>query len=142
MNKKLIIIIIVVVILALGGGVAAVMLLGNNKEEKPKEPEKMEFELGEKMGNLSPEPDSKKSKAPIIKYNAVIVYTGEETLELLNKNKTLISNEFSKYFVTKAISQVRRQERVQEDLTDIVREIMGDSSDSVIDVLFKEITWQ
>ncbi len=139
-KKKLIIIIVVVLLLVVVGVVAYMFLFAGNDEEESKEPETYEFELGERMGNLAPEENSK--KAPIIKYNAVIVYIEEGTSKELNKQKTLIGNEFSKYFVTKTIPQIRRQERVQEDLADIVREIMGEDGELIQDVLFKDITWQ
>lgn len=141
-KKKLIIIIVVVLLVVVIGVVAAMFLLGGDKDKEEPEPELLEFELGEKMGNLSPDPDKSNAKAPIIKYNAVVVYTGEKTAEVLTKKKTLIGNEFNKYFIKKTIAHVRRQDKVQEDLTEIVKEIMGENADVIKDVLFKDITWQ
>lgn len=139
-KKKLLVIIILVLVVVVGGGAAAMMLMGGEKEEKP--PETYEFELGEKMGNLSPEPDSSSSKAPIIKYNCVILHYDEKFTEVLIKNKTRIGNEFGKYFLSRSVSQIKRQEKVQEDLVDIVKEVVGGDEGKVIDVLFKDLTWQ
>lgn len=139
-KKKLLLIIIIVVVLAAFGAIAAMMFMGGEKEEKP--PEIYEFEMGEKMGNLSPEPDSSSTKAPIIKYNCVIVHYDENFTEVLLKNKTKIGNEFGKYFLSRSVSQIKRQEKVQEDLVDIVKEIVGNDEGKVLDVLFKDLTWQ
>lgn len=139
-KKKFLVIVIVVLVLVAGSGVAAMMLLGGEKEEKA--PETYEFEMGEKMGNLSPEPDGSSSKAPIVKYNCVIVHYDESFSEVLMKHKTKIGNEFGKYFLGRSVSQIKRQEKVQEDLVDIVKEVIGSDEGKVVDVLFKDLTWQ
>lgn len=139
-NKKLIVIILVVLVLVAGGAFAAMTFLGGEKEEKP--PETFEFEMGEKMGNLSPEPDSSSTKAPIVKYNCVIVHYDETFSEVLLKHKTKIGNEFGKYFLSKSVSQIKRQDKVEEDLVDIVKEIVGNDEGKVTEVLFKDLTWQ
>lgn len=140
MKKKKLLIILIVVIVIVGGAAAFMMMNKGEEEEKPVET--YEFELGEKMGNLASDPDSPNSKAPIVKYNCVVVHFDEKFAEILQKNKTKIGNEFGKYFLGKTVTQLKRQEKVQEDLVDIVKEIVSTEQDKIVDVLFKDLTWQ
>ncbi len=141
MNKKKLIIIIVLVVLLLGGGAAAYFFIfkGDEKEVKPEE---FKYELGEQYANVSINTDDSSSKRVIVKYDPFIVYTDEALKEILEKEKAELNTEFKRYFMSKTEKQLAKLERVQEDLTEIVKEVLGDDGESVVNVLMPVYIFQ
>ncbi len=133
---KKIIIIVVALVVVLGGGLAAYFLLfSSDKDDKPEPPVIFEFEVGKSMTYLAKDKDTKTKKQVYVQFNPVIFYRDEETLEVLNKNKTLIKGEIEKYFNTKTLSDVTRmrgvnveedKDRIEIQLQEIITELLGE----------------
>lgn len=140
MKKQLIIIIIVLLLILVGGGVALFFLFKGDKEEKPVEPEVFQLELGKTMTYLAADKDSKAKKQIYVQYTPVIFYTNEDTLEVLNENKTLIMGEIEKYFNTKTLSKVTKmrgknieddKDRIELDLEERIAELLGEPGKNI-----------
>ncbi len=131
MNKKIIIIIAVVLVLLVIGVVVGFLLLSNKEKPEP-EPTYFEYEMGEMYTNLADE-------TKILKFNVVVQYTDEKVLEKLNKNKSAITNNVYEIFRRKTYEQTQSasfQERVREEIRDMIIETTQSTGDTITNVYF------
>jgi len=136
MNKTMIIIIAVVVLLAIVGG--AVFFLVLNRSDEPDPVVYMEYELGELYSNIA---DERK----ILKFNVVIEYTDEVILEMLNKNKSAITNSIYEIFRRKTYEQTQSpsfQERTRDEIKELIIELLESDAETITNVYFLQFIIQ
>jgi flagellar basal body-associated protein FliL len=138
--KKLLPFILIGVVALVGIGVALFFFLGREPKEKPIV--YFEYPLGEQYTNILPEDQNSTARKPVLKYSPVIQYTSEATLAQLNEKSTFIKNEVRKYFMGRNATQINRLDRVQEDLTELIIEILESDTDTITNVLFLEFIVQ
>ncbi|MCK8058767.1 MULTISPECIES: flagellar basal body-associated FliL family protein [unclassified Fusibacter] len=142
--KKIIIFGGIGLVVVIIGVVVAIVVLGGNKEPKVEPIVYSEFPLGEQYTNIVTEEGA--ARKLILKYNPVIEYTeidkDVDLLQLITDRQTLIKNEFRKYFMTRDVEQLNRLDRVQEDLTEKVIEILESDTESITNVYFLEFIIQ
>ncbi len=141
MNKKKLIIIILIVVVLLGGGAAAYFKFFAGGDEEV-ELEEFKYELGEQYANVNLNTSDTSAKRVIVKYDPFIVYTDETLQEVLEKNRTEINTEFKRYFMSRTEKQLAKLERVQEDLTEVVKEVLEEQGESVVNVLMPVYIFQ
>ncbi len=128
-KKKLIIIIVLVLVLLGGGGVAAYFMLSSgDDEDKEEELDLSEYKLGEQYTNVGISEGDVGGKKTILKYAPVIVYSNPDLGEEFIKMESAINTEFKKYFISKSEAKLSKLEKVQEDLTEIVKEVVGEET--------------
>lgn len=133
-NKMLIIIIAAVVVIAVGA-VIAVLLLSGGKKNEPAEVVKLEYFFEEAYSNLATD---ESGKSRIAKYRVCIEYTGDKTLEILDKNKTKLINNFDEIMRTTKYSDLEKsngKERLRSKMQDMVIETL-ELDDSIITDVF------
>ncbi len=145
MKKKIIIAVVAVLILVIGGVAAFFIFFNKDDSEKEVVINYVEFPLEVQYTNIKESADrSQDLRKSVLKYTPVIKYAeGEETLALLTANKTEIQNEMRKYFMSKDREQLSKLERVQEDLSDLIVEILElEDPELINNVLFTEFIIQ
>ncbi len=146
MKKKLIIIIVVVVLLlAIGAGVFFIFFYGKDKEPEAIEPDQLfEFEVGKIMTYIGKDSNAKSKKTKYVQCTPIISYADEETLQVLEKKKSLITSEIEKYFNNRKESQIVRmrgknvedgKDRIEIDLEQKIKDVLGDSGKKVYRVV-------
>lgn len=129
------------------GGIALVLLVVVsavlfifvfNKSDEPKPINYQEFQLGVQYSNIK---DEKK----ILKFNVAIEYTDEAMLESFTKNKSKIINNIYEIFRSKSfddLSKNNAQERVREEIKDMIIEVTESDAETITNVYFLEFIIQ
>ncbi len=145
MKKKIIIAVVAVLILVIGGVAAFFVFFNKDDSEKEVVINYVEFPLEVQYTNIKESTDrGEELRKSVLKYTPVIKYAeSEETLALLTANKTEILNEMRKYFMNRDREQLAKLERVQEDLSDLIVEILELEDPEMIEtVLFTDFIIQ
>jgi len=137
--KKIIMIAGVALVLLIVIGVVLFMFVFN-KDATPKEEPVVyfEFALGEMYSNI-------KEEKKILKASPVIQYTDEELLDSLTKNQTRIKNDIFQIYRTRTYDQLTApngQQRLREDIQEMIIEIMEVEAEVISDVYFVEFILQ
>jgi len=137
MKKPILFAIIGVVLLAVIG--AALYFFVFAKKEPVDVPiTYLEYPLDERYTNI-------KDPKMILKFSMIIQYTDETLTPEFDLNKTKINNNVLQYFRTKSAEQlnaVNGQERVREDLLEMIIEVMGSDTETITDILFDQFIIQ
>ncbi len=137
MKKPILFAIIGVVVLIIIGAVLFIFVF-NKKQPVDKPIVYLEYALDERYTNI-------KDPKMILKFSLIIQYTNEKLTPTFDMNKTKINNNILQYFRTKSAEQLNAangQERVREDLLEIVIEVMGSDTESITDILFDQFIIQ
>lgn len=120
-------------------GVVLFMFVFNKGGEPKEEPVVyFEFPLGEMYSNIN---DEKK----ILKSNIIIQYTDETLGEAIPEYVTRIKNDIFQLYRTRTYEQLTApngQQRLREDIKELVTEVIGAEPDVISDILFSEFILQ
>ncbi len=135
--KKMIIIGVSVLVLLIIIGVSTIYLCIKSKRKR--QPiVYCEFDFGESYTNITAE-------SKILKFNLTIEYTNEEMLTQLTTNKSKITNNIYEMFRTKSFETLNKtngQQRMREDILEILLEILQVDNEQVTDVFFTQFILQ
>lgn len=109
-----------------------------NKSDEPAPVNYLEYQLGVQYTNIK---DEKK----ILKFNIAIEYTNEEVAVLFDKNKSKITNNIYQIFRSKGYDDLMKtnaQERVREEIKDMIIETLESDAETITDVYFLEFIIQ
>jgi flagellar basal body-associated protein FliL len=127
--KKIIIIGVSVLVLLIIIGIVVFMFVLNPKE---KPVVYSEFSIGELYTNIQDE-------GKILKCNISVEYTDEEMLTKFTANKSKIINNIYEIFRTKSYESLNKsngQERVREEIRDMIIEILESDGETITNVYF------
>ncbi len=136
--KKIIIIAGIALVLVLSIAVALYVFVFNKKAPEEEQLPVMEFALDEMYSNIA-------DPGKILKSTIVIQYTDEKLADKLNNSKTRIVNDINQLFRTRTFEQLSAtngQERLREDILELVQEILEVDPEQVPDVLFLDFIVQ
>ncbi|MGB3367874.1 MAG: flagellar basal body-associated FliL family protein [Acidaminobacteraceae bacterium] len=131
--KKMLMIggIVLVVVIAIA---VALFVFVFNKSDEPAPVVYLEYQLGVQYTNIK---DDKK----ILKFNIAIEYTAEEIAAEFEKNNSKIINNVIQIFRTKNFDDLMKtnsQERVREEIKDMIIETIESDAETITDVYFLE----
>ncbi len=135
MNKKKMIIIAAAVLLIVVVAVVLIFVLGGDKEPKEVELVYSEYYFEEAYSNLAVPDDGKGS---ICKYRVCIKYTGDTTLELIEKNKTELLNNIDEIIRTTKKEDLEKQngkEKLRGKIQNMVIDVL-ELDEEIIDDVF------
>ncbi len=127
--------IVLVLVIAI---VAGLFVFVFNKSDEPKEIAYSEYQLGVQYTNIK---DDKK----ILKFNIAIEYTDPDMTAEFEKNKSKITNNVYQIFRSKEFDDLMKnnsQERVREEIKDMVIETLESDAETITDVYFLEFIIQ
>lgn len=135
--KKMVMIggIVLVVVIAIA---VALFVFVFNKSDEPAAIVYSEYQLGVQYTNIK---DEKK----ILKFNITIEYTNTEIAAEFDKNKSKIINNVYQIFRSKEFDDLMKtnsQERVREEIKDMIIETLESDSETITDVYFLEFIIQ
>lgn len=135
--KKMVMIggIVLVVIIAIA---VALFVFVFNKSDEPAPIVYSEYQLGVQYSNIK---DDKK----ILKFNIAIEYTNVEIAGEFDKNKSKIINNVYQIFRSKEFDDLMKtnsQERVREEIKDMIIETLESDAETITDVYFLEFIIQ
>jgi len=109
-----------------------------NKSDEPKAVVYSEYQLGVQYSNIK---DEKK----ILKFNIAIEYTNTKIAAEFGKNKSKIINNIYQIFRAKEFDDLMKtnsQERVREEIKDMIIETLESDAETITDVYFLEFIIQ
>lgn len=137
--KKILIFAGIGLVLVIIIGVVLFMFVFNKDGESSEEPVTYyEFPLGEMYSNINDE-------NRILKSNITIQYTDETLTEVMPQHVMRIKNDILQLYRTRTYEQLTApngQQRIREDIRELVIEILEVEPDAISDILFSEFILQ
>lgn len=127
--------IVLVLVIAI---VASLFVFVFNKSDEPDPVVYSEYQLGVQYTNI-------KDENKILKFNIAIEYTNADISSMFDSNKSKIINNIYQIFRSKDFDDLMKtnsQERVREEIKDMIIETLESDAETITDVYFLEFIIQ